>query len=120
LEKEIIVNNSFWIVGISFHPNGKAIATANVDKTIKIFDLTTGELLKTLKGHRSEVNAVTYSPDGTYIVSASRDNTVKLWNAETLNFDQLVQRGCSLLENYLKNKTPPATPEQKQICDLKQ
>lgn len=120
LEKEIIVNDSFWIVGISFHPNGKAIATANVDKTIKIFDLTTGELLKTLKGHRSEVNAVTYSPDGTYIVSASRDNTVKLWNAETLNFDQLVQRGCSLLENYLKNKTPPATPEQKQICDLKQ
>lgn len=120
LEKEIIVNDSFWIVGISFHPNGKAIATANVDKTIKIFDLTTGELLKTLKGHRSEVNAVTYSPDGTYIVSASRDNTVKLWNAETLNFDQLVQRGCSLLENYLKNKMPPATPEQKQICDLKQ
>ena len=120
LEKEIIVNDSFWIVGISFHPNGKAIAKANVDKTIKIFDLTTGELLKTLKGHRSEVNAVTYSPDGTYIVSASRDNTVKLWNAETLNFDQLVQRGCSLLENYLKNKTPPATPDQKQICDLKQ
>jgi len=115
-EKEIVVNDNFWIVGISFYPNGKAIATANVDKTIKIFDLNSGELLKTLKGHKSEVNAVTYSPDGKYIVSASRDSTIKLWNSETLNFDQLVQRGCSLLQNYLEyNKT--IRPEQKQICN---
>jgi len=118
LEKKIIVNNNFWIFGISFHPDGNVIATANADKTIKIVDLATSELLKTLKGHSSEVNAVTYSPDSKYIVSGSRDNSVKLWNAETLNFDQLVQRGCSLLKNYLEYKTPPATPEQKQICDL--
>ena len=116
--KEIIVNNNFWVFGISFHPNGRAIATANADKTIKIFDLTSGELLKTLTGHSSEVNAVTYSPDGKYIVSGSRDNSVKLWNAETLNFDQLIEKGCSLLANYLQYKTPPATPEQKQICGL--
>ncbi len=117
-EKEITVNNNLWVFGISFHPNGKAIATANADKTIKIVDLDTGKLLKTLKGHISEVNAVAYSPDGKYIVSTSRDNSVKLWNAETLNFEQLVERGCSLLENYLKNKTPPASLEQKQICNL--
>ena len=118
-EKEITVNNNLWVFGISFHPNGKEIATANADKTIKIFDLDSGELLKTLTGHRSEVNAVTYSPDGKYLVSGSRDNSVKMWNAETLNFDQLVQRGCSLLENYLKyNKT--VSSDEKQICEPRQ
>jgi WD40 repeat protein len=116
-EQEIIVDDKLWIFGISYHPNGKAIAIANADKTIKIFDVDTGELLKTLTGHRSEVNALAYSPDGKYLISGSRDTSIKRWNAETLNFDQLMLRGCSLLENYLKyNKT--VSSEQKQICNL--
>jgi WD40 repeat protein len=116
-EQEIIVDDKLWIFGISYHPNGQVIANANADKTIKIFDLDTGELLKTLTGHRSEVNALAYSPDGKYLISGSRDTSVKRWNAETLNFDQLMLRGCSLLENYLKyNKT--VSSEQKQICNL--
>ena len=115
LEKVITISDSSWIYGINFSPNGKAIATANSDKTVKIVDLANGELLKTLSGHTAEVNAVSYSPNGENIISASRDNTLKLWNAETLNFNELVQRGCGLLENYLEY-TPTLPSEQKQIC----
>ena len=115
LEQVISVDDSSWIYGISFSPDGKAIATANADKTVKIIDLASGELLKTSSGHTAEVYAVSYSPNGKTIVSASRDNTLKLWNAETLNFNELVQRGCTLLDNYLEY-TPTVTLEQKQIC----
>jgi WD40 repeat protein len=115
LEKVITVNVDSWIYGINFSPNGRAIATANADKTIKIVDLESGEILKNLVGHTAEVNAVSYSPNGEYLISASRDNTLKLWNAETLTFNELVQRGCNLLENYLEY-TPTLTPDQKQLC----
>jgi WD40 repeat protein len=115
LEKVIIVNAESWIYGINFSPDGKAIATANADKTIKIMDLGSGELLKNLTGHIAEVNTVSYSPNGKYIISGSRDNTLKLWDAETLTFNQLVDRGCSLLENYLEY-TPTLPRDQKQLC----
>ena len=95
----ITVMPDAWIYGMTFSPDGKAIAIANADKTIKIIDRVSGKLLKTLSGHTAEVYAVAYSPDGKNIVSAGRDSTIKLWNAETLSFDELVQRGCNLLAN---------------------
>lgn len=116
LEKVTTIDASFWIYGISFSPNNQAIAIASADKTIKIVDRVSGSLLKTLSRHLAEVYAVSYSPDGKNIVSASRDNTLKLWNAETLSFDELVDRGCSFIDKYLEY-TP--SPEQKQICKQK-
>ena len=115
LEQVIPVKVDSWIFGMTFSPDGNAIATANADKTIKIIDRASGKLLKTLSGHTAEAYALTYSPDSKNIVSASRDNTLKLWNAETLNFNELVQRGCNLLDNYLES-TPTLPLEQKQIC----
>lgn len=116
LEQVITVTADSWIYGMTFSPDGKAIATANADKTIKIMDRASGYLLKTLSGHTAEAYALTYSPDSKNIVSASRDNTLKLWNAETLNFNELVQRGCTLLDNYLESE-PVLSLEQKQICN---
>jgi WD40 repeat protein len=115
LEQVIPVKIDSWIFGMTFSPDGNAIATANADKTIKIMDRASGHLLKTLSGHTAEAYALTYSPNSKNIVSASRDNTLKLWNAETLNFNELVQRGCNLLNNYLES-TPTLSLEQKQIC----
>lgn len=115
LEQIIIVTPDSWIFGMAFSPDGKAIATANADKTVKIMDRASGKLLKTLSGHTAEAYALTYSPDGKKIVSASRDNSLKLWDAETLSFDELVRRGCVLLENYLES-SPTLPPEQKQMC----
>lgn len=118
LEREITVNvkdKNSWIYGLSFSPDDRNVAVANADKTIKIFDTISGELLKTLEGHTAEVHAVSYSPDGEYVVSASRDSTLKLWKAETLDFDKLVQRGCSLLRDYLQNGSNSA--DRQEICN---
>ncbi|MEO8893947.1 MAG: hypothetical protein ABI417_20870, partial [Coleofasciculaceae cyanobacterium] len=53
------------------------------DKTIKVWHLQTGELLRTLEGHSYCVDSVAISPDGQTIVSGSREATIKVWHLQT-------------------------------------
>ncbi|MEW6499388.1 MAG: TIR domain-containing protein, partial [Cyanobacteriota bacterium] len=66
---------------VVFSPNGKTIASASKDATIKLWSVN-GKLLHTIKGHTYGVNRVVFSPDGKTIVSASDDQTIKLWSLE--------------------------------------
>lgn len=62
---------------VSLSPNGKLIAFANKDGTIKLWNRD-GTLIQTLVGHQNRVVSVSFSSDNT-IASASKDGTVKLW-----------------------------------------
>jgi WD40 repeat protein len=64
---------------VAFSPDGKTIATASGDKTVRLWNLN-GQTLQTLKGHTKEVMSVAFSPDGKTIATASGDKTVRLWN----------------------------------------
>src|SRR5919199_148899 len=74
---------------VSFSPDGKMIASASDDNTVKLWSID-GKLLRTLKGHTNSlrdsftarVNSVSFSPDGKRIASASNDKTVKLWSVD--------------------------------------
>ncbi|NMF67518.1 WD40 repeat domain-containing protein, partial [Brasilonema octagenarum] len=67
------------VLSVVFSPDGKTIATASRDKTVKLWNLSGQELLS-LKGHSGPVYSVVFSPDGKTIATASDDKTVKLWN----------------------------------------
>jgi hypothetical protein len=54
-----------------------------VDKTVRIWDSSTGEELQKLEGHSGLVTSVAISNDGTRIVSGSRDETVRIWDSST-------------------------------------
>jgi WD40 repeat protein len=66
----------------AFCPDGKCVASASHDKTVKVWEVQTGEGAFTLKGHTRGVNSVAFSPDGQRLASASWDGTVKVWDAQ--------------------------------------
>ncbi|MBW4548217.1 MAG: WD40 repeat domain-containing protein [Symplocastrum torsivum CPER-KK1] len=68
---------------VAFTPDGKIVAAAMSDKTIKLWNGKTGELLRTLTGHNYAVHAIAISSDGQTLISGSSDKTIKLWNLKT-------------------------------------
>jgi WD40 repeat protein/energy-coupling factor transporter ATP-binding protein EcfA2 len=71
------------IFGVTYSPDGKTLASASSDKTVKLWDINTGKVIQTLKGHISGVQDVNYSPDGKILASSSNDGTIKLWDVKT-------------------------------------
>jgi WD40 repeat protein len=71
-----------WVGGVAFSPDGKTLATASADKTVKLWDTARWEDTGTLRGHTDYVAGVAYSKDGTRLATASFDGTVRLWSAD--------------------------------------
>jgi len=59
------------------------VLSGSDDKTLRLWDVATGQLIRTFQGHSQSVNAVAFSPDGRHLLSASEDKTLKLWDART-------------------------------------
>ncbi|MHC5825765.1 MAG: WD40 repeat domain-containing protein, partial [Nostoc sp.] len=63
----------------AFSPDGKTLSSGSYDHTIKLWNLATGEQIRTLTGHSEQVYSLAFSPDGKTLVSGSCDNTIKIW-----------------------------------------
>ena len=75
--------HSNMVHAVQFSPDGSKLASASSDKTVVVWDPTTGVKQSTLEGHSDLVNAVQFSPDGSKLASASYDGTVIMWDPTT-------------------------------------
>ena len=64
---------------VAYSPDGKLIATASSDATVRMWESATGKCVRTLEGHAGAVSAVAFSPANRQLATASTDETARIW-----------------------------------------
>jgi WD40 repeat protein len=68
------------VFGIDFSPDGRLVATAGEDGTVRVWEADSGRELFAFYGHGEEVLNVSFSPDGRRLASSGNDNTTIVWD----------------------------------------
>ncbi len=93
--------HSHGVWAVAFAPDGLTLASAGVDRLVRIWDIETGRLLRSMRGHTNDIRAIVFTPDGQTLATGSEDRTIRLWNPKTgeptkLLFTRYDHNVCSL------------------------
>src|ERR1700761_8810793 len=76
----VLTGHTGAVNSVAFSPDGAWLSTASEDKTARVWNAGTGELLHALTGHEDAVVAAPFSRDGNMLATARRDSTTRLWD----------------------------------------
>lgn len=87
------------VTAIAVSPHGQAVATANSDGTVQLWDGQTGDILHTFGSklglgnrHRDAATTIQFHPDGQTLFTGSCDGTVKQWDLRTYRLQRTLTR----------------------------
>jgi WD40 repeat protein len=75
------------VLNLSFAPDGRTLASASRDRTVKLWHLATGRELRTLRGYEGSVLGFAFAPDGRALAAAGFSDGVRVW--EAASFDEV-------------------------------
>ena len=75
--------DTHYVYAVSLTPDGRRAVSGSEDKTLRVWDVESGQCLRTLEGHTDMVLALSLTPDGRRVVSGSRDRTLRVWDVES-------------------------------------
>ena len=79
-----------------FSPDGKKLIVSTSQDVIRAWDVETGEIINTFRGHRERIRVMTVSPDGTRLASVGFRGNIKLWDLGTFEgLSQVISRSDS-------------------------
>nr|UXY87991.1 guanine nucleotide-binding protein beta SU like protein [Cryptomonas curvata] len=80
IPKKRLRGHSNFVSELALSFDGQFCISSSWDKTLNLWDIETGKILKTFVGHKKDVLSVSFSTDNRQIVSSSRDYSIKIWN----------------------------------------
>ncbi|WP_437329392.1 eIF2A-related protein [Sorangium sp. So ce381] len=83
IQAELVCGHRKGINNIAWSPNGKLLASAGDDQTIRLWNADTGKEIARLEGHINFVRTVAWHPDSRLLASGGSDQTVRLWDTST-------------------------------------
>lgn len=93
--------SSGWVRAVAFSPPPNAnatsliLATAHDDCSIRLWNISSGQCISTLKGHSNWVRSIDFSPDGKKLVSCSDDKTFIVWDVLDPKKPEILEHNCT-------------------------
>jgi WD40 repeat protein len=81
-ETRTIANHADWVTAVAWSDDGVRLASASRDKSAKVFDAKSGELLVSYQGHGAAVRGIAFLPDGKHLFSTGADKKMHRWETE--------------------------------------
>jgi WD40 repeat protein len=91
--KHVFRGHEDWVNSVAMSSDGRYAVSGSDDKTVRIWDMESGECLHVLSGHEDRISSVAVSPGSRYVISGGHDRALRLW-------DLRLGEGLSALEGH--------------------
>ena len=81
--RAVMVGHDDWVTQAAYSPDGRRVATASKDGSVRLWNPHTGSQLAVLRGHVRPVNTLLFDRSGDRVLSAGEDDTARVWDART-------------------------------------
>ena len=91
------IGHSGPVTGLAVTNDGKFLVTSSEDKTVRVWDVTSGKQLRSFQGHMTKATAVAVRGDGKQVASASDDGAVRVWDLNTVDDHRAMKESAESL-----------------------